>query len=169
MAYELLGLVLANVTGQTYESYITNSIFRPLNMSRSTLSTPPDSAGVIPFDPQYWGIDEGIQNPTGGIYASTIDLSKYLRYVLTHYNGITHALNWIHPVSPARGLNSFYGMPWEIFQTDRILESSRRTIKFITKAGGLPGMKYPDIQATYIPDCRSTFLLTAPQVILQLS
>ena len=108
-------------------------------MSKSTLSLPPDDAGVIPLEPQYWDVDEGIQAPTGAIYASSSDLSKYLRYILQHFNAITHAINWINPVSPSTGLNSFYGMPWEIFQTDRILKDSQRTVRFITKSGGLPG------------------------------
>ncbi|KAF2710699.1 beta-lactamase/transpeptidase-like protein [Pleomassaria siparia CBS 279.74] len=149
--YELLGLAIENVTNQTYESYIAQAIFEPLDMTKSTLAQPPDSAGVIPFNPQFqsWDWDAGIQNPTGGIFSSSTDLSKFLRYILTKYNGITHAINWIHPVSPSRGLNTFYGMPWEIFHTDRILKESRRTVKFITKAGGLPG--YTSIIIT-VPD-----------------
>lgn len=115
------------------------AIFKPLNMSKSTLLLPPDSAGVIPLNPQFWDVKEGVQNPTGGIYSSSSDLSKYLRYILQHFNAITHAINWLHPVSPARGLHSFYGMPWEIYQTDRILKDSERTVQFVTKSGGLPG------------------------------
>ena len=108
-------------------------------MSKSSLTRPPDEAGVIPSGFQYWDVDEGIQEPTGGIYSSSKDLSKYLRYILTRFNGLTHALNWFNPASPSRGLNSFYGTPWEMYQTDRVLQDSRRTVRFITKGGGLPG------------------------------
>lgn len=139
LGFDILGFVLSRVSNQTYEECIDTGIFKPLNMTRSTFATPSDSAGVIPFEPHYWDVDEGIQKPTGGIYASSADLSKFLRYVLTHFNGITHAINWLNPVSPSRGLNSFYGMPWEILQTDRILKGSRRTVQFNTKGGGLPG------------------------------
>ncbi|KAI4609136.1 hypothetical protein J4E83_008777 [Alternaria metachromatica] len=165
VAFELLGLVLSRVTNQTYETYIDEAIFKPLNMSTSTLFKPADSAGVIPAGPQFWGVDEGIQNPTGGIYSSSSDLSKYLRYVLTHYNAITHAINWLHPVSSSRGLNSFYGMPWEIYQTDRILEQSKRTVRFVTKSGGLPG--YTSIIIT-VPeyDLGITILVAGPNAIL---
>ncbi|KAI4689205.1 uncharacterized protein J4E88_002554 [Alternaria novae-zelandiae] len=165
VAFELLGLVLSRVANQTYETYIDEAIFKPLNMSTSTLSKPADSAGVIPAGPQFWGVDEGIQNPTGGIYSSSNDLSKYLRYILTHYNAITHAVNWLHPVSSSRGLNSFYGMPWEIYQTDRILEQSKRTVRFVTKSGGLPG--YTSIIIT-VPeyDLGITILVAGPNAIL---
>ncbi|EUC33653.1 hypothetical protein COCCADRAFT_95594 [Bipolaris zeicola 26-R-13] len=139
IAYEILGLVLSHVRNQTYESYIDEAIFKPLKMSKSTFSLPPDSAGVIPSGLHFWDVDEGVQNPTGGIYSSSTDLSKFLRYVLTHFNAVTPAINWINPVSPSRGLNSFYGMPWEILHTDRILEDSKRMVRFITKGGGLPG------------------------------
>jgi hypothetical protein len=149
LAFEVLGLVLARVTGQTYEEYIADAIFNPLGMSKSTLSLPPDNAGVIPLQPHFWDVDEGIQNPTGGIYTSTTDSSKYLRYILTHYNAIATGVNWINPVSPSDNIHSFYGMPWEILHTDRVLKNSRRTVRFITKGGGLPG--YFSIIAT-IPE-----------------
>ncbi|KAF2266120.1 beta-lactamase family protein [Lojkania enalia] len=139
LAFEILGVVIENVTGQSYESYINDAIFRPLGMTKSTFSKPPDSAGVIPLGPQYWDVDEGCQNPTGGIYSSSVDLSKFLRYVLANYNGITHALNWANPVSPSVGIYSLYGMPWEIMHTDKILPDSGRMVRFITKGGGLPG------------------------------
>ncbi|KAF2015353.1 beta-lactamase/transpeptidase-like protein [Aaosphaeria arxii CBS 175.79] len=139
LAFEIVGLAVANVTNQTYESYIKDAIFDPLEMTKSTLSLPPDSAGVIPVGSHYWDVDAGVQNPTGGIYSSSKDLSKYLRYILTKYNGITHALNWAHPVSPGDGLQTFYGTPWEIFRTDEILLGSKRSVRFITKSGGLPG------------------------------
>ncbi|KAH7110552.1 beta-lactamase/transpeptidase-like protein [Dendryphion nanum] len=138
VAYELIGVAVANVAKQSYESYIEDAIFKPLGMTRSYLSLPPDNVGVIPLGPHYWDIDQGIQKPTGGIYSSSNDLSKFLRYVLTHYNGITSALNWIHSLSPSEGLNSFYGTPWEVFHTDKILSKCQRTVRFITKGGGVP-------------------------------
>lgn len=139
VAFELLGVVLERVSGKSYRSYIEDTIFEPLNMSKSALTRPPDDAGVIPSGDHYWDVDEGIQTPTGGIYSSSKDLSKYLRFVLSKYNGLTHTLNWFNPASTSRGLQSFYGIPWEIYHTDRILQDSRRTVRFITKGGGLPG------------------------------
>ena len=164
LAFELLGLVLSRVSNRTYEAYIDEAIFKPLNMSTSTLSKPADSAGVIPAGPQFWDVQEGVQNPTGGIYSSSSDLSKYLRYVLTHFNAITHAINWLHPVSHSHGSNSFYGMPWEIFTTDRILPDSNRTIRVVSKGGGLPG--YTSIIMT-VPeyDLGITILIAGPNKI----
>ncbi len=139
IAYELIGLAIARATNQTFESYIQDSILHPLNMTLSSFATPDDTHAVLPLGPNYWGIDEGVQNPTGGLYSSSADMSKFLRYVLTHYNAIATGINWLFPASWGGSTESFYGMPWEIFRTDRILEDSRRPVTFATKGGGLPG------------------------------
>ncbi|KIW13298.1 hypothetical protein PV08_08486 [Exophiala spinifera] len=153
IAFELLGMVIANVTGRTYEEYIETAILEPLGMSGSAFDRPPDSRAVLPKNESwYWDIDEGVQNPTGGLYASSSDMSKFLRYVLTHYGSITHTVNWLHPASFTAGMSSFYGMPWEIFRTHKILANNYgeeneardntgtpRTVTFYTKGGGLPG------------------------------
>lgn len=78
-------------------------------------------------------------NSTGGLYSSTSDMSKFLRYVLNNYNGLTPQLNWFNPGSYSTALSSFYGMPWEIFRSDRILSVTSRPVTFITKGGSHPG------------------------------
>lgn len=140
LAFELLGLVLANVTGLSYEEYIQSAILEPLGMKGSSFVPPPDKVAVLPIgESWYWDVDEGVQNPTGGLFATSNDMSTFLRYVLNHFNGITPKLNWFQPASFTEGVNSFYGMPWEIFRTDKILSGASRPVTFITKGGGLPG------------------------------
>lgn len=80
-------------------------------------------------------------------------MSTFLRYILGNDKDIAHAdLNWLLPVSFTAGMGSFYGMPWEIYRTDKILlpddnaggsgETPRaRTVTFFTKGGGLPGYR----------------------------
>ncbi|KAK6380731.1 hypothetical protein LTS17_004931 [Exophiala oligosperma] len=148
IAFELLGMVIANVTGTTYEEYIETAILAPLDMSGTSFAKPPDSRAVLPKNESwYWDVEAGVQNPTGGLYASSSDMSMFLRYVLTHYGSVTPTVNWLHPASFTSGMSSFYGMPWEIFRTDKILANTRdsadtgttRTTTFYTKGGGLPG------------------------------
>lgn len=151
IAFELLGLVLANVTGMPYEEYIETAVLKPMNkvppsQSHSSFTKPPDSVAVLPKDISwYWDMDEGVQNPTGGLYFSSSAMSRVLRYILTHYNGagpkLTSAMNWLQPASFTPGMSSFYGTPWEIFRTNRILlpAGGERTVSFFTKGGGLPG------------------------------
>jgi hypothetical protein len=66
-------------------------------------------------------------------------MSKFLRYVLKNHNSVATGENWLSPASWGTGVSNFYGMPWEIFQSDKILENTRRPVTFYTKSGGLPG------------------------------
>ncbi|SMQ49872.1 unnamed protein product [Zymoseptoria tritici ST99CH_1A5] len=140
--FDLLGLVIEQVTGMPYEEYIVEAILEPLDMVSSSFEKPSDKHAVLPVVPgtgNYWDIDEGVQNPTGGLYSCSSDMSKFVRYILTHFNTLATGVNWLMPGSWATGMNSFYGTPFEIFRSDRVLKDSRRPITFVTKSGGLPG------------------------------
>ena len=165
VAFELLGLAIENVTGLSYQDYISQAILAPIGMNAS-FKKPSDTYGVLPKGRNYWDVDEGIQKPTGGLYASSSDMSLFLRYVLTHYNALTAgATNWLAPHSWSTGLQSLFGMPWEIYRTSSILPSSKRPVTFVTKSGGLPGyitiiMTIPDY------DIGLTILTAGPSTLL---
>ncbi|RMZ88332.1 hypothetical protein DV736_g4446, partial [Chaetothyriales sp. CBS 134916] len=143
MAFEVLGLVVANASGLKYEDYIQHRILDVIGMKGSTFKVPPDSVAVLPKGSAwFFDVDEGIHNPTGGLYSTADDLSVYLRYILTHSNALATGVNWLQPHSfTFDGGESFYGMPWEIFRTTKLLNSARseRPVTFYTKAGGVPG------------------------------
>ncbi|CAJ2509583.1 Uu.00g146090.m01.CDS01 [Anthostomella pinea] len=136
--FALLGLVLENVTGVSYSDYMRTAIFEPLDLTSTFLDAPSDENAVLPVGQYYWGVDGGVLRPSGGIYTSSSDLSKYLRYVLTHFNALATGVNWFMPASWATGLRSFYGMPWEIFRTEKILPETDRPVTLVTKGGGQP-------------------------------
>ena len=143
--FELLGLVIANVSGVSYDEYITTRILQPLGMAGSRFTMPPDELAAVPADIEYyWPFYMGVQNPTGGLYASSSDMSTWLRHVLSSYNARPLAAgNWFAPTSFSGSIDTFYGMPWEIFRarTNEVVEEfkSTRPLTFITKGGGLPG------------------------------
>jgi CubicO group peptidase (beta-lactamase class C family) len=139
LAFDLLGLAIETASEMDYSDYIISAIFEPLNMTHASLDKPSDERAVLPVGYNFWDVDEAVQRPTGGIYASSSDMSKYLRYVLTHYNALAMGVNWFMPASWSTGMNSFYGMPWEIARTDEVLEESGRPITLVTKSGGLVG------------------------------
>ena len=60
VGFDLLGLVLANVSNTTYEQYVQRAILQPLNLT-DTSFTPP-ATGVAIAD-SYWGVDLGAGNP----------------------------------------------------------------------------------------------------------
>nr|POE75554.1 beta-lactamase-like protein [Quercus suber] len=141
IAFELLGLVIENVTGLNFTDYMQQEIFDTIGMNASTLRAPEsDDHAVLPaIGFNFWDVDMGIQNPAGGIYSSSSDMSKYMRYILTHFNTLATGVNWLMPASWSTGLNTFYGMPFEIYRTANILKDSGRPVTFVTKSGGLPG------------------------------
>lgn len=97
---------------------------------------------------------------TGGLYSSSSDMSKFLRYVLSHYNGLTPQLNWFQPASYSTTISSFYGTPWEIFRTTSILTTTSRPVTFVTKGGSVPGyLSYVIMLPEY--DLGVTILTTA--------
>ena len=145
MNFELLGLVIANVSGVPYDEYVTTRILRPLGMAGSRFTMPPDELAAIPADIEYyWPFYMGVQNPTGGLYASSSDMSTWLRYILATYNARPlSAGNWFAPTSFSGSIDTFYGMPWEIFRlrTNAVVTDfkSTRPLTFVTKGGALPG------------------------------
>lgn len=140
LGFELLGMALENVTSTPYADLVESSVLSPLNLTSTSFSTPPDSVAALPFNNSfYWSYEIGIQKATGGLYSSSDDLAGFARYALTSYNGLSPAVNWFHPVSPSTGLNTFYGMPWEIFRTDQLLDYTARPVTLVTKGGMLPG------------------------------
>ena len=80
--------MLANVTGLAYEEAINQLILEPLNMTKgATFTCPPDSVSVLPSGIQwYHDVDEGVHNPTGGLFMTTSAMSSFLRYVLSIFN-----------------------------------------------------------------------------------
>ncbi|KUJ14938.1 putative FLP FmtA-like protein, betalactamase [Mollisia scopiformis] len=167
--FDLLGLVLENVTGIGYADYIESSILQPLGMAMSSFTKSNDSFAVLPKLPtgdNYWDTEEGVDRPTGGLYSSSSDMSKFLRYVLKHYNGLTPTLNWFHPASYSTTISSFYGTPWEIFRTNSILPSTSRPVTFVTKSGSVPGyLSYIILLPEY--DLGVTILTTATSALLK--
>jgi len=110
VAFEVLGLVLENVAGVNYSTYLQQAVFAPLDMSLSSVAKPSDEHAVLPYGNHFWDVEMGTHAPTGGVYSSSSDMSKYMRYVLTHYNALATGVNWMLPASWSTGMNSFYGM-----------------------------------------------------------
>ena len=112
------------------------------------MSTPANKTGVIPNMPNDWAMDIGIDNPAGGIYSSSSDLSAYARNILN-----SDALpsnkrllepevvnRWLKPTSLIPSLHNAQGAPWEIIRLQGAdFNPDGRPIDLYTKNGGLNG------------------------------
>lgn len=63
VGFDLLGQVISNVTGTSYEDYITMSIFNPLQLHESSFTAPDDSFAASAGPDSDWGHDEGSGSP----------------------------------------------------------------------------------------------------------
>ena len=155
----MLGFVLEDVTGQSYEEVLSSTILDPLGMHHTTIRKPNDSMGVIPATYNDWryvtGAYDSYERPaspvhedyadgqirrTSGIYSTSRDLSIFFRALLTSKlldESTTNA--WFKPHSWSSSLHAAYGMPWEIYRTTSLLCDSDRGVTIITKIGNLFG------------------------------
>jgi len=118
-AYFLLGLVIEEVSGKSYEKALTDLIFQPLQMNNSG-DVQPDPGRVIPnmatgymhnytdfYHPPYWNMSTAFA--AGSLYSTVGDLLKYDRalYDTTFLSAASRNAMF----TPA--LNN-YGCGWEI-------------------------------------------------------
>lgn len=63
-AFSVLSWVVEAATGQSFESFVQENIFKVANMtSTSAGKTPEDGTGFIPVDDSIWDLDWGYMNP----------------------------------------------------------------------------------------------------------
>lgn len=133
--YMTLGLVVETVSGQSYEDYVQEHIFAPLQMQQSFTS---------PHEARRFGLAEGHQYlfgqprpfqlpyprgalPAGYLVSSAEDMSRYL---LAHLNGgqvgnvrilSTESVAELHRPSISMGDDSSWiGMDWGVFDVDGV-------------------------------------------------
>lgn len=154
-AFQILGYVIENVTGQAYEGAVETDIFKPLNLSRTSLKRPGNpSWGVIPVGDSWWDTEEGGQSSyvsipvlrfcfkltcwsAGGIYTSTRDLSNIARAILkSTLLSPTQTREWLKPDTHTASLEFSVGKPWEITRVDS-LTKDHRVVDLYTKNGGI--------------------------------
>lgn len=121
--YNLLGAVIEGASGQPYEAYITEKIFKPLGMSNSRLDSPVD---IIPYrvrgyrlirgrlaNSEY--VDMSSRFAAGGIRSTAVDL---LRYALGIINGkLLKRETWRQMFTSmvlSSGHFTHYGMGWVV-------------------------------------------------------
>lgn len=59
VGFDLLGQVISNVTGTSYEDYITQSIFKPLKLHKSSFKAPCNTSAASAGPGSDWGHDGG--------------------------------------------------------------------------------------------------------------
>ena len=129
--YSLLGKIVEAVSNNSYESYVTENIFEPLNMSNSAATLEKSlENGLISGYENWFGINvqtkskypkgdsEWISVPAGYLSASTTDLGKYLKMYLNGGQGIisSESINkmFYENVYVNASIPYSYGMGWTL-------------------------------------------------------
>jgi CubicO group peptidase (beta-lactamase class C family) len=128
--YATLGAIVAAVSGQSYEQYVEDHIFTPLDMQNSFMYR--DEArrhGMATGYTYLFGVPSAIELPdlrggvaAGGVIASAEDMGHYLSALLNEGrygdNAIVSpqalAQLWQRPPGKAGEDNSYYGMGWQV-------------------------------------------------------
>lgn len=137
--FSLLGTALANLTNTTYEQLVQSAIFDPLNMTSSSIDTPPQSEwnrSVIAASSSpstYFDIDAGVFAGSGAALSTLNDLARLgvgiLRSTLL---SAVETRRWLKPVSFTGRLQYAVGAPWEIH---RYTLPNNKVVDLYTKSG----------------------------------
>ncbi|TLS28289.1 hypothetical protein PpBr36_00018 [Pyricularia pennisetigena] len=120
-AFQILAYALEEITGKTYADMLHDSVLAPLKLNRTSLFKPDDSVGIIPGNGSNagaatgWSYSIGEAAPTGNMYASSSDLSRAGRAILSSAL-MTPALTsrWLKPASLTSELVAAVGYPWGV-------------------------------------------------------
>lgn len=129
--YSLLGKVVEAVSNKSYESYVTENVFQPLNMENSAATLEEGlENGLIGGYENWFGFNiktkshfpkadnDWISIPAGYLSASTADLGKYLQMYLNGGQGIvsSESINkmFYENVSVNASIPYSYGMGWTL-------------------------------------------------------
>jgi CubicO group peptidase (beta-lactamase class C family) len=63
VGFDLLGQVISNVTGTSYEDHITKTILNPLQLEQSSFAVPDALVAASAGPGSDWGHDSGSDNP----------------------------------------------------------------------------------------------------------
>jgi CubicO group peptidase (beta-lactamase class C family) len=125
--YSVLGLIVQTVTGQSYESYIQETIFDPLEMGHSFTSQTAAQPQGLASGYHYWfGLPVSVDLPynrglvpAGYLISSAEDMAHYLIAQLNdgRYDGTTllspsGVAETHRPAVPTGEADTFYGLGW---------------------------------------------------------
>ncbi|MDE6597443.1 MAG: beta-lactamase family protein [Clostridia bacterium] len=132
--YTLLGKIIEAVSGTDYGTYVTQNVFKPLNMTRSAASREEsEKNGLIQGYRNYLGVNtaakpsypksdsDWISLSAGYLSASTNDLGKYLQMYLNEGNEIISqqsidAMFYDNNVSVEANIPYAYGFGWNLIK-----------------------------------------------------
>lgn len=120
--YQVLGRLIEEVAGTTYQAYVTEHILEPVGMTASTVADgaihPEMATGHTPW---FWTKRPLGETPTdlatapqGGIIATAHDLALYLAMMMNGEDDVLSAAGKAQMMRAASAVSPFYGFGWYV-------------------------------------------------------
>ncbi|MFP4173830.1 MAG: serine hydrolase domain-containing protein, partial [Candidatus Hydrogenedentota bacterium] len=182
--YYLLGQIVEEVTGKSFEAYLSDRFFEPLGMRHTGMHDP---RAILPNDAQGYTVEAGaLKNAqewhtpnvggAGGMYSTVRDLHRWTKG-LFHEGALTEEslegvfdgifMGGVPPEGLPEGLPA-YGHGWVI--------TGHRGLPMLNHMGGLPGFTsimahYPEqgLTVVVLSNCAPPYDLSPERILLTLA
>ena len=137
--YQILGRVVEVVSGQSYQSYVTEHILQPIGMRDSFVADGEVHANMATGHRPWFGTKRPLSDnqtqlgtaPQGGIIASATDVARFLQTMMNGRADVLSAEGKAEMMRPASAASPFYGLGW-------FVDSSNGTV---WHSGSSPGFE----------------------------
>lgn len=145
--YLILGRVIEVVSGQDYQSYVTDHILVPLGMVHSFVADGRAHESMATGHTPWFGSKRPLAEnatsrgmaPAGGVIASATDLARYLQMMLNGSDDVVSAEAKAAMMRPASDVSPFYGLGWFLDPIGGRVWHSGATPGFESLATMVPG------------------------------
>ncbi len=118
--YLILGVVIEEVSGQDFASYVESEILEPIGMEHSFVADGESHDGMAVGHQPWFGSKRPLKDnrtnrvtaPAGGVVSSANDLGLYLATMLNGKDDIISAESKSAMLRPASAASPFYGLGW---------------------------------------------------------
>ncbi len=120
--YQILGRLVEVVSGQDYQTYVTDNILEPVGMEHSFVADGEVHEEMATGHTPWFGTKRALSEntthrgtaPQGGIIASAGDLALYMQMMMNGSDDVLSAEGKAQMMSPASAASPYYGFGWYV-------------------------------------------------------
>ena len=124
--YEILGRVVEVVSGQDFQTYVTDNILEPVGMTDSFVADGQVHDVMATGHRPWFGTKRPLPEnatsrgtaPQGGLVASATDLARFLAVMMNGRDDVLSAAGKVQMMQPAGAASPFYGFGWFVDNSD---------------------------------------------------
>jgi CubicO group peptidase (beta-lactamase class C family) len=147
--YLVLGRVIEVISGQDYQTYVSDNILEPVGMDHSFVADGEIHESMATGHRSWFGTKRPLADnttsrgmaPAGGIVASAHDLALYMEMMMNGEDDVLSASGKTQMMRPASDASPFYGFGWFLDPSSRSVWHSGETPGVETLATMVPADK----------------------------